>query len=474
MAVYISRKHYRPIRNMVQALNQRSLLGQAHINYRDEFSYIKESLDMLWKQNEVFQEKCKENEVILKDHFLLKLLLGTSIQEEEMVRIIEHYGIFDQPKRFIVMLLRMPASKHDHTHMNNILPYQIRNLSKQIVSEYATGIVISQVLHDDVVILHFNQDVTKEEACDIAKAAAVNIRAKVEAVTGQTLSVGIGGYYESASGISLSYHEALEALLHERVAGPGSIFSIQDLNLNEVNRNLFMTYENQADELIRELKSGSLEKALEMKNALMEELLNENQLGYRYKDLIIIQLINRILMIVFEWNGQMEDVFGKEYNIYGEYLRQSSLPQVSAWLEGIIIRSYEFIQSKRDHKNADLIERVTEYIKEHFAQPLTLQSVADKIYMNANYFSKLFKEHMGKTFGEYVTEVRLREACRLLIESDKTIVEIAASSGFGPKLNMIRAFKKYIGVTPSEYRHRNIHHQLENASVQENDTNLRN
>ena len=68
------------------------------------------------------------------------------------------------------------------------------------------------------------------------------------------------------------------------------------------------------------------------------------------------------------------------------------------------------------------------------------------------YFSKLFKQETGGNFIEYLTEVRLRNARELLKDSGLSIKEICAESGYSDPNYFSRIFKKYEGVTPSEFR----------------------
>ncbi|MDF2667988.1 MAG: transcriptional regulator, AraC family [Paenibacillus sp.] len=473
LMVLVSGRYYRPIRSMVQAIDQRLEPGMNSAGYKDEFSYIRGSLDKLWEENEEFQMKFRENEIILRDHFLLHLLLGKPPADDEIARQIEYYGLSLHPERLCVMVLRIDAPEdtdRSQEPFRSILPYQVRTICEEAIVEIGGGAFINQVQKHDVVLMNFEQGVTKEIAGQLAKNAAMRIRNAFEEQTGIKMSVGIGGYYEKASEISLSYEEALEALLLERIGGTGSIVSIQDLMLNHVNRNLFIAYRAQADKLVNELKSGNLDKAQHIKNEIMDQLSRDDQLGYHYKNMILTHIINSIVSIILEWNGQIEDVFGNHYNMYHEYGKQSTLPRISEWFDAILVKTYTFIQSKRDNKNADMMLKVSAYIREHASEPLTLQSVADTLYMNANYFSKLFKDSTGKTFIEYVTEVRMDQACRLLRETDKTIIGIASLSGFGQKLNLIRAFKKTFGITPTEYRNQNIIERLENGSDSENAT----
>lgn len=100
------------------------------------------------------------------------------------------------------------------------------------------------------------------------------------------------------------------------------------------------------------------------------------------------------------------------------------------------------------------MEKAKEYIRENFQKDLTLDEVSKVVDISPYYFSKLFKQETGENFIEYLTKVRMKNAEELLKDSDYSIKEICVASGYSDPNYFSRIFKKYEGVTPSEYRER--------------------
>ena len=98
--------------------------------------------------------------------------------------------------------------------------------------------------------------------------------------------------------------------------------------------------------------------------------------------------------------------------------------------------------------------RAQEYINENFRRDISLDDVSREVDISPYYFSKLFKQETGKNFIEYLTEIRLKNARELLQDSRLSIKEICAQSGYSDPNYFSRIFKKYEGVTPSEFRER--------------------
>ncbi|MDF2716214.1 MAG: transcriptional regulator, AraC family, partial [Paenibacillus sp.] len=475
LMILVSGRYYRPIKRMVQAIAQRA--EPAAGGYKDEFSFIRGSFDQLWTLNGEFREKLKETEIVMREHFLLHLLLGKPATQEEAIRDLDYYRIPLHPERIAVLVVQTSAPEEDGGSPDSnrsLLPYRIRSICEQIAGGHEGGVVVTQVQKLDVVVLNFAEGSSKESASLAAKTIAMTIQSAIAEQTGLKTTIGIGGYYEKVADVSLSYHEAVDALLLERMSGAGTIVAFQDLLASQANRNTFIAYRSQADKLFIELKGGSLDKSLAIKADIFQRLGGDDSLGYHYKNMILTYIVNGIVTVIFELNGTVEHVFGADYNMYYDYGKQSSLTGISAWFDDMIGRTCRFIQHKREHKNADFMDKVTAYIRDRSGEPLHVQSVAETVYMNANYFSKLFKETTGKTFVEFLTEVRVQNACAMLRGTDKTVTDIAELSGFGTKLNLIRAFKKHLGITPTDYRKNRIMERLENGGKPVFDPNVRN
>jgi AraC-like DNA-binding protein len=101
---------------------------------------------------------------------------------------------------------------------------------------------------------------------------------------------------------------------------------------------------------------------------------------------------------------------------------------------------------------SERIHRVCNVILEKFGEDLSHLEMARLAHMAPAAFSRLFRKTTRKTFTQFVTEVRLGHACRLLRESDKTVAEIAFQSGFNSLANFNRRFRHHHHCGPREYR----------------------
>jgi len=96
--------------------------------------------------------------------------------------------------------------------------------------------------------------------------------------------------------------------------------------------------------------------------------------------------------------------------------------------------------------------RAAKYITNNYMKPLTLKHVATYVNMSPTYFSKKFMKDTGFGFNEYLTHIRIKHACELLIQTKKTITEIAFLCGYNDSNYFGDVFRKTKGISPSDFR----------------------
>lgn len=117
-----------------------------------------------------------------------------------------------------------------------------------------------------------------------------------------------------------------------------------------------------------------------------------------------------------------------------------------------ILSDASFVSKDHFSFNSRRVEKVMEYMNQHFEQPITLAEVANIAAMTEVSFSRFFKTRTGQTFVDTLNEIRIGHAARLLIETTHNINEIADKCGFNNMSNFNRTFKKRKKCTPKNFR----------------------
>jgi two-component system response regulator YesN len=112
------------------------------------------------------------------------------------------------------------------------------------------------------------------------------------------------------------------------------------------------------------------------------------------------------------------------------------------WIVRQLDAIMDTVYETRNVRNAKALGDVMEYIRGHFGENLTLESVARQVFLSPYYLSHLFSEELGITFVEYLTSVRMEKARELLSGTSRSIVEIANQVGYEDASYFGKVFKK--------------------------------
>lgn len=125
---------------------------------------------------------------------------------------------------------------------------------------------------------------------------------------------------------------------------------------------------------------------------------------------------------------------------------------VSNSTDHTLLSSPNFLQAFQSDEY-DPMKKVIQYILQNFQEPIHISNLLKIANMSSTSFSVLFKKTHNMTFKEYLVKIRVGYACRLLNDEDKSISQISFEAGFENLSNFNRLFKKFKGVTPSEFKH---------------------
>lgn len=102
----------------------------------------------------------------------------------------------------------------------------------------------------------------------------------------------------------------------------------------------------------------------------------------------------------------------------------------------------------------DILERAKGYVHDNVDKKILLQDVANHICISPGYLSALFKKQYGRNFVDYINQTKIEQACRLIEQGEQRISEIAYTLSFDNAYYFSKVFRRYTGMTPSEYRYK--------------------
>ncbi|WP_435169055.1 response regulator transcription factor [Paenibacillus glycanilyticus] len=164
------------------------------------------------------------------------------------------------------------------------------------------------------------------------------------------------------------------------------------------------------------------------------------------------------LIVVLIWGKPQEAVFKQiEADVAG-YLKIEIVASYQEGSSGDVPSLYAEARASvnRETKLSPFVRRTKEIIADRYEnRDLSLEGIAGELNVSAVYLSRIFKQEMGTSFISMLTTARMKEAIRLLNETDLAIHEIAEKTGYESQHYFSTAFKKTTGLPPNQYRKRN-------------------
>ncbi|QUH27708.1 response regulator transcription factor [Vallitalea guaymasensis] len=252
--------------------------------------------------------------------------------------------------------------------------------------------------------------------------------------------------------------------------GISSIISI-DENLNKYIENTTMaayqffitgkrdlyTTENidykDIDNLVRKLENSAGKKDI---NTINKTLDNISQLIKKadYNIKLLFRMYNVIMSLFYRIDGEYYERYIYNYEqLTGIF---TSADDMIVYLRELLNSQLKLKPKYQPEKIKNKTFRdVLQYVNKNYCNDISIQSVSKKFVINPSYLSQMFRKEIKKTFTQYLTSLRMSDACELLKDTEYTINEIADKIGYNDYFYFAKTFKKFTGKTPGNYREEN-------------------
>ncbi|MCD1257302.1 response regulator [Paenibacillus athensensis] len=252
--------------------------------------------------------------------------------------------------------------------------------------------------------------------------------------------IGIGGFCPDVRELRKSYHEALFASADTTAAARFCLYEDLAQQGSETAGSLTAEMEkNVLEEVRRGHWAAAGEQIGQMIDVYEGAGLSAGMAQQRIFEVLII--VSRMLQ---DMGIDVPKPYYKEQA--GAYL------QLKAETRLLVGQLMETTETLTGGMETDLLQRMKLYIKEHAHEDLSLERVAATVGRNPFYISKLFKEHFGTNYIDFLTECRMEMAKHLMQETDKSLKEITFEIGYNDPNYFSRVFKKAVGHSPTDYR----------------------
>ncbi len=363
-----------------------------------------------------------------------KWITGKLTQEE----LKEIEGIFENKSKGIAVAM----------HVTSEFKQRLKPIIKKSLDNLGHSITFSLDNDDNIllIVLAFRSDRVWGEHKEVFTRLADHIEEEFK----------FRPYFASSSvqsvifdGIQKAYTEAMKALAYRYYNGESDLLEYDELVCAAPEVYDF-------EESILKVKDGLQKHDVMVVRRGIAEGYKEVMRYSSHPDPETTKL--KLLEVNHELLTQVQNSFSKQ--IYEQFVHnieiciaeRKSIKNCFAELEKIYMNIVEALKTAESEQTDARMKKCIKYIDEHYMDDLSLENVAEIIYYSASHFSSSFKQYTGKTFLQYLSELRMEKACDLLRNSDVKVYQIADMTGFRDHKYFYRVFKKKFGVTPDTYR----------------------
>lgn len=246
---------------------------------------------------------------------------------------------------------------------------------------------------------------------------------------------------------------AHQALINEEMQNRKLLeHSMQRLNASTS----LMNFLKKEQELSVKVRQGDRHAAHQALDSVLADLLEKYPGNTEEIKARIIELLVILSRATIEGGANPKELLTLNCRYIEEINRIQSLGEVCLWVKKVLGVFLDNMEDARCIKNLQVVQSAVDYIRNHYQQRLTLEGIAQKVYVSPSYLSRLFKKEIGCTVIELLTKVRIEEAKKVFHDPKYTVRQVAAEIGFEDANYFSKVFRRLEGITPSEYKQKAI------------------
>ncbi|WP_341278859.1 AraC family transcriptional regulator [Paenibacillus sp. FSL H8-0537] len=452
--IWVTRRNYKPIRlmmNRIQALQLRSGDGGAVLT--DDLTMIDRALENLIVQSLDHEKKQRESMMLQRRQLFNELISGE--QNGQTNERMQKLALLPDAGRYAVMVVKL--NRYDEFQSEN-------TLNEQNVLKFALGNVMQELAHNeglqgwgewlapDLITFMFAVSNDDSRMLDQLQASAVVARQWVGEHLRFKLSIGIGSIVNEWSRIGQSYRDALTGMEYQLCIGTDAITFSGDIPQGRQHGTF--NYIQMCTDCLQEfrLTNESWRNTLEqLFKRLSTEAIKDEDIHSLMQ--LFMQMLSRELKDLSE--SLNECLEGERTSaLLAKLKTASTLLEMKELLLEYLADLYDAYVAMSETKSyKTMITDMKAYIQENFADPdLSLNHLSDRFQISGKYASYLFKLEYDMKFVDFLVQLRMQQAERLLVNTDETIQGIALQVGYANSITFGRVFKRITGVTPGEFR----------------------
>lgn len=433
-AVHLEIKEY-----MLKPVNATEL-SESLTNLKHTLDREREEKLNVKKLNDYFQEVLPK----LQSNFFISLIEGR-VEKHDYERFLQAYQV-DMKGPLFGCVIFHTSENHVPEGMNPLLLSMSveREIKQRLMDQWNRREFI--YMGNTLLILELDAEdkITQiTDACDRFCRWAYRIM-------GAVVTAGIGTVCDSLYEISLSYERAREAVSYRVLYGTKRAINIGEIVPKEQIKPV-QSEESRMQTLFRAIRIGDSAEIERAAYGEMEKLHKNTETMSQY-NLATMEIVSGFFKFCTDNSLDFNKISGNMQNIY-EKVSQMDESSLTAWIVQMSKTISEKLKCARNSSARRLIVEAQNIVQERYMEAdISLDEVCAVLGVSNSYFSSVFKKEAGKSFISYLTDYRMDIAAEMILNTDEKSYTIAEKVGYLDANYFSYVFKKKFGVSPSKYR----------------------
>ncbi len=462
LAYILVKKIYTPVDKFVHSLAESITKNHPSDSIKRDFGTFDElevTFSNLMEHHNSMQTEYDKRARALSWNIIMNMLLGFDTNYDNFIPSLETTNVHLYPKNFVVLLMDIMPIENSHSENDEreiILTYNVLKAKLETLINIETkGCVNTVGNHGAIAIVSF-EDNSEPENMSLLLSLINELMEFSKKYFNYRMYISIGRFYENVSELHKSYTEAACAMKYKSISIDSSIFMIDDYLLNIEDNETLSGTSSIIDEFVKDFKDYNSTE-LSSNIARITDIMQNEDIAFILRKQLALQTV---MLIVTQHIRPIERYSGEAVSL--KYLNSNQLIDScsdGASLSETLVKLLHDIHSAYNDNNnigvlsSSLSAQAIEYIDNHYMDSSTsLSSVAAYLNVSDSHLSRIFKSSTGKRFMEYLIYRRIEKAKELLLSNKYRVNDIAQLVGYDNQTSFLKIFKKYTGLTPSEFK----------------------
>lgn len=437
LAIFLSSKLYKPIKNLLVIMGMRS--GEENQN---KFLQITSGILNIQRENENFKNQLNVVEYDIRRSMFYKLIDDIKLTKDIKNKAYKYFDIIFENRKYIMICFLLKENRVEEAA--DVTGDNLAVIIQESMRKYFQS---SIVLHTDnmqvIGLIGLEEAVNRDvvihcvENCLIVEFKNVLPRYSITAA--------VSRYYSELNEFKSAYKDIKLCMSYRYVKDSKVIIDVEKIDYS------YEAYlpTNGMEKLSNYVISGNGDNAVELIDEIISKNV-ENNISYIKFSHIVNNIFDNIVRTMGQQGYNLNEIIDIEQKYFDKMENLDNHKEISRFLCKLALEATERINKSNQSKlNKDFI---IQFMNLHYSEDLYLEKMADITGTTPKYFSNYFKRMFGINFIEHLNSIRVSHAKEYLKNTDIAISEIGEKVGYTNSSTFTITFKKYCGISPTEYR----------------------